>query len=197
VLALKYPALEIIVVDQTPEHTPATRALLASVADHVRLIHQARPHVVTALNAGLAAARGEIVLFLDDDIRITDPDFVGAHAKNYDDPRVGGVAGRVIDARTRAEGRYDARSADPVFGFFHDPVSCDLKHPPRRYLPGRCWRLYRSHVLNRPYLVEGAGFVLHRHAAFVRGVSGAVATYARLPRAERYAVEASSTRLRR
>ncbi|PYM66762.1 MAG: hypothetical protein DME11_05785 [Candidatus Rokuibacteriota bacterium] len=119
VLALKYPELEIIVVDQTPEHTPATRALLASVADHVRLIHQARPHVVTALNAGLAAARGEIVLFLDDDIRITDPDFVGAHAKNYDDPRVGGVAGRVIDARTRAEGRYDARSADPVFGFFH------------------------------------------------------------------------------
>jgi len=294
VLALKYPELEIIVVDQTPEHTPATRALLASVADHVRLIRQARPHVVTALNAGLAAARGEIVLFLDDDIRITDPDFVGAHAKNYDDPRVGGVAGRVIDARTRAEGRYDARSADPVFGFFHtswnhrtratvysapganmsfrrealvrlggfderfvgnafrfendlvlrlsragyvvvfDPepevlhfygspggsenrhllgrdrashawyvaffhnqVYCDLKHTPRRYLPGRCWRLYRSHVLNRPYLVEGAGFVLHRHAAFVRGVSGALATYARLPRAERYAVEASSTRLRR
>ena len=81
--------------------------------------------------------------------------------------------------------------------FFHNQVYCDLKHTPRRYLPGRCWRLYRSHVLNRPYLVEGAGFVLHRHAAFVRGVSGAVATYARLPRAERYAVEASSTRLRR
>ena len=80
VLAFKYPDLEIIVVDQTPEHAPGTRAFLDAVADRVRLIRQPRPHVVTALNAGVAAARGEIVLFLDDDVRIADPDFVRAHA---------------------------------------------------------------------------------------------------------------------
>ena len=282
VLAFKYPDLEIIVVDQTPEHAPGTRAFLDAVADRVRLIRQPRPHVVTALNAGVAAARGEIVLFLDDDVRIADPDFVRAHAQNYADPAIGGVAGRVVDAATRAESRWDPRSGDPVFGFFHtswnhrtrarvytapgsnmsfrrelllrlggfderfvgnafrfendfvlrvhragyaivfdpapevvhfygspggaenrhllgrDPAShawyvaffhnhlyCDLKHTPRRYLPGLCWRLYRSHVLNRPYLAEGPGFVLRRHAAFVRGVRGAFGSYARLGREER------------
>ena len=118
-LALDYPDLEVIVVDQTPEHTEPIRAFLDSIADRVRVIRQALPQLVTALNAGLAAARGEIVLFLDDDVRIVDPDLVAHHVRNYDDPTIGGVTGRVLDAATRAEGRYDPRSADPVFGYFN------------------------------------------------------------------------------
>jgi GT2 family glycosyltransferase len=119
VLALPYRDLEILVVDQTREHLPATQAFLDSVADRVRVLRQARPHVVTALNAGLAAARGEIVLFVDDDVRLFDRSLVACHVRNYTDPRIGGVTGRVIDGATRVEGRWDPRAADPVNGFFH------------------------------------------------------------------------------
>lgn len=282
VLALEYPDLEVIVVDQTPAHSEATLAFLASVAGRVRLLRQRVPHVVTALNAGVAAARGDVVLFLDDDVRIPDRSLVGRHVRNYADPTIGGVAGRVLDAATRAEGVYDPRSADPVYGFFntgwnhrtralvytaaganmsfrrdvvgrlhgfderfvgnafrfendfvlrlrragyavifdpeaevlhfygslggtenrhllgrapgshawyaaffHNHVYCDLKHAPRRHLPRLLWRLYRSHVLNRPFLAEGPGFALRRHAAFARGVAAALRTYRRASRGRR------------
>jgi GT2 family glycosyltransferase len=68
-------------------------------------------------------ARGDIVVFLDDDIAIDDPAFLEAHAMNYGDPSIGGVAGRVVDAR-RVPGPVAgatapaARSADPVWDFF-------------------------------------------------------------------------------
>lgn len=282
VLALSYPDLEVIVVDQTPEHTPATRMFLDAVAGRVRLLRQPEPHLVRAMNAGVAAAHGELVLFLDDDVRIPDPELVARHARNYGDPSIGGVAGRILDAATRAEGRYDPRSAEPVFGFFntgwnhrtravvytaaganmsfrrellvrlggfdprfagnafrfendfvrrlaragravvfdpeaevlhfygspggagnrhlrgrdprshawyaaffHNHVYCDLKHTPRRHLPGLWWRLYRSHVLNGPYLSEGPGFVARRHAAFVRGAAAGVRSWRALRREER------------
>lgn len=282
VLALAWADLEVIVVDQTPEHTPATRMFLTSIADRVRVLRQAEPHLVTAMNAGAAAARGEIVLFLDDDVRIPDPELVGRHVRNYHDPAIGGVAGRILDATTRAESEYDPRSAEPVFGFFntgwnhrtraivytaaganmsfrrelllrlggfdrrfagnafrfendfvlrlsragyavvfdpeaevlhfygspgglgnrhlrgrdpashawyaaffHNHVYCDLKHAPRRHLPRLLWRLYRSHVLNGPYLAEGPGFVLRRHRAFAGGVLGGVWSWRAWRREER------------
>jgi GT2 family glycosyltransferase len=275
VLALEYPELEVLLVDQTPTHLPSTQAFLRSVADRVRVLRRRRPHLVSALNAGIAAARGDIVLFLDDDIRIPDRSLVRHHVRNYDDATIGGVTGRIVDAATGAEGRCDPRAADPVFGFFHtawdhrtrvrvytaaganmsfrrdllvqlggfderfvgnafrfendfvlrlhragfdvvfdpaaevlhhygspggadnrhlfgrDPAShawyvaffhnhayCDLKHAPRRWLPRLWWGLYRSHVLNRPYLSEGPRFLGQRHLAFVRGLAGAIRDWA-------------------
>lgn len=129
-----WPASEVIVVDQTPAHQPATARYLAALGPRVRLLHQERPSVVAAVNRGVRAASGEIVLFVDDDIAIPDQDLIAAHVQNYADGTVGGVAGRVLAACDPRPGRFDPRSADAVWGFFHTgwdhDVRCDVTTAP-------------------------------------------------------------------
>lgn len=88
---------EILVLDQTPVHTPPVAAALDALAaaGQVRLIRLARPSIPRAMNAGLRAAGGDIVLFLDDDIR-PEPGLLEAHVAAH---RLAGatlVAGRVL-----------------------------------------------------------------------------------------------------
>jgi glycosyltransferase involved in cell wall biosynthesis len=267
VLALEWPDYEIIVVDQSEGHTEVTKAYLARVHDRLVYVRHRPPSVVAALNRGLALARGEIVLLLDDDVRLPDPRLIAHHVDNYADATIGGVGGHVLDAGHPVEGPYDPRSADPVWGFFHsgwthgtrcevttapganvsfrrtvlraagglderfagqafrwendlclrvragghrvvyDPrptvhhfygspggnenrhlhgraagshrwyrdffhnhLYVTLKHMPRRVLPALLWRLYRGHVMNRPYAREGAAFLAARHGAWLRGL---------------------------
>lgn len=273
-LRLDYPDYEIIVVDQTPCHSPETQGYLNEIQDRIRYVRQEQPSVVAAANRGVQLARGEIALFLDDDARIPDPEFITRHVTSYADPTVGGVAGRVLDARDPREGTFDPRSAEPVWGFFytgwehrtpcevttapganmsfrrelilrlggfderflgnafrwendfclrlrkaghrvvydanptvhhfyrspgghdnrhlhghdlashawyrfffHNQTYFALKHMPRVCIPRLLWRLYRGHVLNRPYALDGAKFLLVRHRAFVAGLVLGWATY--------------------
>ena len=55
------------------------------------------PNASLARNIGLLEARNEIVLFLDDDVRVADPHFLSKHLRNYDDPTVPGVYGQVLE----------------------------------------------------------------------------------------------------
>ncbi len=90
-------AHEIIVVDQTERHDQATEALL----DHwhaqglIRLLRLPAPGVTHAMNAGLIAATGDVVLFLDDDI-IPEPGLVEAHRSAHALDKGDLIAGRVI-----------------------------------------------------------------------------------------------------
>jgi GT2 family glycosyltransferase len=85
---------EIIVVDQNqPELAALTSALAANPkAKHLRFKTKG---VTLNYNRALAAARGEIVLFLDDDV-VPDERLIEEHLACYArDPAVGGVMGRV------------------------------------------------------------------------------------------------------
>ncbi len=96
-LALKqdYPSYEVIVVDQTKKHSPSTEKYLEQVKGRIRYFKLDRPNTPTARNLGVREAKGEIVMFLDDDT-VFESDLVKKHMANYSDPQIGGVAGGVI-----------------------------------------------------------------------------------------------------
>jgi GT2 family glycosyltransferase len=95
ILAQDYPAYELIIVDQTEQHLPSTVEFLQHHASTFHYFNLMNPGVANARNFGMSKARGDILLFLDDDVRI-DRDWISRHLKNYRDPSVSGVTGRLI-----------------------------------------------------------------------------------------------------
>lgn len=98
-IAQEYPNFEILVVDQTKTHQPETQLYLQSLSDAGK-IHWFRLEFASlpgARNYALERSRGEIILFIDDDVRL-EPNYLENHARNYlEKPEVGAVAGRVFD----------------------------------------------------------------------------------------------------
>jgi GT2 family glycosyltransferase len=90
-----YPRFEIIVVDQTRTHEPETVIQLNKLiqAGTIRYFRLDQPSLPNARNFGTQQAKGEIVLFVDDDI-IPVPCLIATHAAAYNAPDIGGVAGR-------------------------------------------------------------------------------------------------------
>jgi GT2 family glycosyltransferase len=96
-LALAPPPEETIVVDQTPEHGPAVERQLAAweAAGRLRWHRRARPSIPAAMNDGLLAATGDVVLFLDDDVEPS-PGLVAAHRAAHAAEAAEIVAGQVL-----------------------------------------------------------------------------------------------------
>jgi GT2 family glycosyltransferase len=96
-LAQDYPDFEVVVVDQTPDHEPETRRFLEAHSSQLRHHTLPEPSLPRARNVGAKMARGEVVLFVDDDIIPLDDHLIAAHAACYVNPLVGAVAGRVLE----------------------------------------------------------------------------------------------------
>ncbi len=90
-----YPGpLEVIVVSDGS--TDRTAAVVSSFnTTQVRLIALPASGKPTALNAGAAAARGDILVFADARQRFA-PDAIAALVAAFDDPDVGGVTGELV-----------------------------------------------------------------------------------------------------
>ncbi len=98
VLEQRFPALEIIVVDQTPG-TPIV-PLQQLVERHrriIRYIRQTPANLPKARNTGIEAASSEYLLFIDDDV-ILPSGFIESHMLRLEsDPAIGAVTGPIID----------------------------------------------------------------------------------------------------
>ncbi len=83
---------EIVVIDSTVD--PAQRAMLAAVDDsRLRIFHTPPRGCPAAANEGIRRARGEILVFIDDDDLPLGRDWLACHLRNFEDPDCVGVNG--------------------------------------------------------------------------------------------------------
>jgi glycosyltransferase involved in cell wall biosynthesis len=97
-LAQRFDSFEVVIVDQSTRATPADEAALAQRAadPRVRLLRFPPLGGPGARNQGVRAARGEILLFIDDDDLPEGDGWIAAHVANFDDPLCLGVTGRSV-----------------------------------------------------------------------------------------------------
>jgi len=96
---------ELLLIDQTPRHEPATESWLSELADAGRLrwLWLPTPHLTGAMNRGLLDARGELVLYLDDDI-IPAPGLLSGHLQAHArHPQAWAVVGQVLQPGQQPE----------------------------------------------------------------------------------------------
>lgn len=89
--------IEVLVVDQTKEHTAATKEALQAIRDkRLRHIYADPASVTAARNLALRSAKAPIIIFLDDDVKLPKT-FAAKHLAVYTTkPEVSAVGGRVM-----------------------------------------------------------------------------------------------------
>ena len=90
-LRQNFADFELLIIDQSPDATP--------VPSDPRVHYHRVPLIgpLAGMNEGIARARGEIILILNDDVTLGGPGFLDAHLACYQNPKVGGVGGRIVD----------------------------------------------------------------------------------------------------
>ena len=99
VLRQTYPSFEVIVIDQDPEHPPDVRAYLTSIRARIRYVQTDLVSLTHARNLGMEMARGEVILYLDDDVDLPG-DVIRSHVRNYEAADVRAVAGGILNAQS-------------------------------------------------------------------------------------------------
>jgi GT2 family glycosyltransferase len=112
-----YTPLEVVVVDNDADPGPLSAALGAAFGGcpSVRWVHEPRPGLAFARNAGLAAARGSLIAFTDDDV-LADRHWLARLVTAFDEAeRVGCVTGAILPAEVETP----AQAWLEEFGGFH------------------------------------------------------------------------------
>lgn len=100
--SIDYSELELLVVDNAPRDE-ATACLVQQRFPEVRYLRESRPGLDWARNRAIAAARGEIIAFTDDDV-VVDAGWIRALAAVFHrDPAVMGVTGIVVPYELETE----------------------------------------------------------------------------------------------
>ena len=105
VLQQNYANFEVIVVDQTPQHEPETQQHLQKLTEQKKIKWYRVPwaSLPGARNYAVRRAEGEVLIFIDDDVKLPEG-YLQAHSNNYQEhPEIGAVAGRVFDRMKLAD----------------------------------------------------------------------------------------------
>jgi GT2 family glycosyltransferase len=98
-LAQDHPRFEIVVVDNAPVTSETRELVERKYAERVRYVREPVPGLAVAHNTGLAAARGEVVAFTDDDV-VADPRWLTELTAPFAaDPGLGCSTGLILPAR--------------------------------------------------------------------------------------------------
>ncbi len=126
VLKQDYPNFEVLVIDQTQTHEPDTQAVLEQLAtEHkIQWMRLSWASLPGARNYAVGRSRGDIILFIDDDVQMPES-CLSAHVRVFQHRSdVGVVAGRVLDRMKLSD-------------FEPDLEITDL--PPQAMDPGIAW----------------------------------------------------------
>jgi glycosyltransferase involved in cell wall biosynthesis len=127
VLKQEYPNFELIVLDQSPTHEAQTKDFLEMNQNAFRYFHLEKPSVVAACNKGVEYSEGEILLFIDDDIIIPHNALLECHARNYNDPALGSVAGKILNADKPVDDIYSPSQFDWKWGFLSSTCAHNVR----------------------------------------------------------------------
>ena len=156
VLQQDYPNVEVLVIDQTQNHHPVTQAYLEETAKSGKIQYFQLPwaSLPGARNFGVEQSRGDLVLFIDDDVELPEG-YLKAHAQVFlDKPEVGAVAGRVFDRMKLGDDPnlsidyLPPEAMDPGIAWYH----IDLVHTtqPQQVLTARgCNMSFRRDIFDK------------------------------------------------
>jgi glycosyltransferase involved in cell wall biosynthesis len=98
-LAQDHDSFEVVVIEQSIERPPVELASIERLArdPRVRILRGPPLGGPGARNAGVRAARGDLLVFIDDDDLPAQPDWIARHEENFTDPRCLGVTGQFVD----------------------------------------------------------------------------------------------------
>lgn len=116
----RHAAFEIVVVEQSTGVPVDAAQRLAELArdPRVRVIRRPPLGGSRARNVGVRLARGELLLFIDDDDMPVGTDWIAAHVACYADPRCLGVTGRQMNhAEDHPSPWYARRAQSRCMGF--------------------------------------------------------------------------------
>jgi glycosyltransferase involved in cell wall biosynthesis len=135
---------ELVLVDNgSTDETPRILAEFANTAPFpVVLVHEPRARLTNARNAGVTAARSDLVVFTDDDC-YPSPDFLDQWARVFEDPQIGFGGGRILLHDPEDYAISIRTAADPM------PIS--------------------PHGFIEPGDVQGANMAYRRHVLFELG----------------------------
>ncbi|WP_181782005.1 glycosyltransferase [Pseudonocardia pini] len=142
--ALDHPAFEIVVVDNRAVPETADWAPLLALPG-VRVISEPRRGISAARNAGVRAARGEIIAFTDDDVRVDRTWLRALTGRFVTEPGVAAVLGLVVAGELETAAQLAFEDYDPLVGSQFTPSTRaldDAQAPvwsPRRYRVAGRW----------------------------------------------------------
>lgn len=107
-LTQSYADMDIVVVDNAPSSSETFDLIETVYAGRAPITYvlEEKPGLARAHNAGVAAAKGEVIAFTDDDV-IVDPAWVAAIAANFAlSDRIGCVTGLILPAELETRAQY-------------------------------------------------------------------------------------------
>lgn len=108
---------ELWLIDQSdPDQRARNEALVAELSDpRIHYVHLQQKGLPNARNEGMARMdkAAEVLLFLDDDVILLNDDFLDVHMSNFDDPKVGGITGRIVERTVRPNIGHTANHLSP------------------------------------------------------------------------------------
>jgi len=88
--------VEVVVVDQNQPLTPESVFAEFRQSHHKLVVLPHAPGVVASRNDGVKTAGGDVLVFIDDDVRIEDPHYVEKIARDFAEPGLAAICGQEL-----------------------------------------------------------------------------------------------------